>query len=117
MLAHHQRGRLHADIFGTHDLVGLGVFQHAVLVNPGFMGKRIGADNRLVELNRETRHRGDHFGGPQQRRGFNPGAIGQNVAAGADCHHDFFQRGISGALAKPVDGAFDLTRTGAHTGD
>ncbi len=31
-------------------------------------------------------------------------------------HHDFFERGVAGALADAVDGAFDLPRAAAHAG-
>ena len=40
------------DIFGFHDLVGLPVLQHAVLVDAGFVGEGVGADDRLVARRR-----------------------------------------------------------------
>ena len=55
MLAHDQRGRLHADVLGPHDLVGLRVLEHAVLVDAGFVGEGVLADDRLVVLHREGR--------------------------------------------------------------
>ena len=42
--------------------------------------------------------------------------VGQHVAARLDGHHDLFQRGVAGALADAVDGAFDLPRAGADAG-
>ena len=54
-LAQHQRGLLHADILGTHDLVGLDVLQHAVLMDAGFVAEGVLADDRLVVLHREIR--------------------------------------------------------------
>ena len=53
MLAHDERGLGHADALGGHDLVGLGILQHAVLVDAALMRERIAADDRLVVLHRE----------------------------------------------------------------
>ena len=47
---------------GRHDLVGAGVLEHAVLMNAGLMGERVGADDRLVVLHHKA---GD--GGPAAR--------------------------------------------------
>ena len=41
----------------------------------------------------------------------------QHVVAHAHRHHDLFQRGIAGALADAVDGAFDLPRARLHAGE
>jgi hypothetical protein len=35
----------------------------------------------------------------------------KHVVTGAHGHHHFFKRGITGALAQAVDGAFDLAST------
>ena len=53
-LAQHQRGGVHADILGPHDLVGLDVLQHAVLVDAAFMREGVLADDGLVVLHREA---------------------------------------------------------------
>ena len=37
--------------------------------------------------------------------------------AGLDRHHDLFERGVAGALADAVDGAFDLAGAGLHGGE
>ena len=39
-----------ADVLGTHDLVGFPVFEDAVLVNPRFVRKGVGANDCLVGL-------------------------------------------------------------------
>ena len=44
-----------AHVLGAHDLVGLAVLQHAVLVDPGLVRERVGADDRLVGLHRDSR--------------------------------------------------------------
>ena len=55
MLAHHQGRAAEADGFRSHDLVGAGMLQHAVLMDARFMGEGIGADDRLVGLDRQSR--------------------------------------------------------------
>jgi hypothetical protein len=48
VLAEHQLRAREADVLRTHDLVGLAVLEHAVLVNAGFMRERVLADNALL---------------------------------------------------------------------
>jgi hypothetical protein len=60
MLAQHQVRLGQADILGPHDLEGLGVLEHAVLVDAALMREGVLADDGLVELHREAgdrRHR------------------------------------------------------------
>ena len=59
----------------------------------------------------------DQLGGPRQHCGVDAGPERQHVVAHLHRHHDFFQRGVAGALADAVDGAFDLARAGAHAGE
>ena len=54
MLAHDQRSFRDPDRFGSHNFIGLGIFQHAILMDAAFMRKGIPADNRLVVLHRKT---------------------------------------------------------------
>ncbi len=55
MFAQHQAGLGHAHRFGAHDLIGLVVLEHAVLVDAGFMGKGIGAHDGFIGLDRRCR--------------------------------------------------------------
>ena len=110
MLAHHQRGRLHPDVLGPHDLVGLGVLEHAVLVDAGLVGEGVLADDRLVVLDREGGDRRHQLRGAHQERRVDVGVEGQHVGAGPDRHHDLLERGVAGALAEAVDRALDLPR-------
>ena len=98
-----------------HDLVGRGVLQHAVLMDAAFMRERIPADDRLVVLHRERRCDRYKFRGARQHRGVDLIPVRKLVVANVDRHHDFFQRGIAGAFADAVDGAFDLPRTACQT--
>src|SRR5690554_7582079 len=113
MLTQHQAVGVPAYVLGTHDLVGLAMLEHAVLVNTGLMGKGIGTHNCLVRLNRETGN-----GGYQARRrnnvlGIDPGVDMEQILPGTYRHHDFFERGVTGTLAQAVDGALNLACTAA----
>ena len=61
MLAHDQRGLRDADALRRHDLVGLRVLQHAVLVDAALMREGVPADDRLVVLHRERGRRRDEL--------------------------------------------------------
>ena len=117
MLAQHHAVGGQAHVFGTHDLVGLAMLEHAVLMNAGLVGEGIGADDGLVGLHRKAgnaRH--------QPRAVHDPGGVevihgaGKNVAPGFHRHHHFLQRGIAGPLAQTIDGAFHLARAIHHRG-
>ncbi len=117
MLAHDQRGLLHADALGHHDLVGLGMLEHAVLVDAALVREGVAADDRLVVLHRKRGRRRDELRGARQHGRVDAGPVRQHVVAHLHRHHDFFERGVAGALADAVDGAFDLPRAGAHAGE
>ena len=99
-----------ADRFGAHDLVGFAVFQHAILMNAGFVRKSVGADDRLVRLHRIAGDAGDQFGRRHDLRGVDAGVAFEEILPRAHRHHHFFERSIAGALAESVDSAFDLAR-------
>ena len=50
VLAQHQLGLLQADVLGAHDFVGLAMLEHAVLMDAGFVGEGVLADDGLVAL-------------------------------------------------------------------
>ena len=50
VLAQHQLGLRQADVLGIHDLVGGALLEHAVLVDAGFVGEGVLADDGLVAL-------------------------------------------------------------------
>jgi hypothetical protein len=116
MLAHHQ-GRLAApDRFGRHDLIGLDMLEHAVLVDARLVGEGVTPNDRLVVLDRKRRHRRHQLRCPRQQLGIDAGGERQHVGAGAQRHDDLFQRRVAGPLADAVDGAFDLPGTGGDAG-
>ncbi len=114
MLAHHQRGLLHARPFPQHDLVGLRVFEHTVLMDAAFMREGITPDDGLVVLHRERRRRRHHLRRARQHGGVDLVPVRQLVVANLHGHHNFLKRGIARTLADAVDGAFDLPCTAAH---
>ena len=65
-LAQHQRGVLHADIFGAHDLIGLDILQHAVLMDAAFMREGVLADDGLVVLHGKAGDVRHQLGGARQ---------------------------------------------------
>jgi hypothetical protein len=89
-LAHHDFVGRPSHVFGTHDLVGISRFHHAVLVNARGMRKRIGANNRLVGLHHKTSGLADHATGSQNLGRIYTKLHVKVVFAGAHRHHDLF---------------------------
>ena len=61
VLAQHQPRLADADHLGPHDLVGLLVLEHAVLVDAGLVGKGIRADDGLIGLDGDAGVVADHL--------------------------------------------------------
>src|SRR5690554_7790847 len=80
---------------GTHDLVGLAVLEHPILVNARFVGKGVGADNGLVRLHRETGDARYQARCTEDVFGNNTGIHLEYVLAGTQRHDDLFQRGVT----------------------
>src|SRR4051812_10638497 len=109
-LAEHDFVGAPADILGAHDLVGLARLEHAVLVDAGSMGEGVGADHRLVRLHHEAGDLRDEARGRHDLRRVDTDLEAEEILAGLERHHHFLERGVAGALAQAVDGAFDLAR-------
>src|SRR5262249_22753951 len=65
---------------------------------------------RLVPLHLDAGDVRHQPAGGVELAGVDPRAHAEVVAAGADGHHDLFQRRVAGPLADAVDGALDLPR-------
>jgi len=98
-----------ADVLGAHDFIRLAILHHAMLVDAGFMGERVLADDGFVALDEHPSHVADEPAGREELFGINAGLkAAKGVFAGLERHDDFFQRGIAGAFADAVEGAFNL---------
>ena len=112
VLAEDERGNL-ADVLRAHDLVGLAMRHHAVLMNASLMRKRVRANDRLVSRDRLA---GQGF--EQARRGVKKLRVdaqldSELVLAGAQGHRHLFERRVARALPDTADRRLDLTRSAA----
>ena len=55
MLSHHKRTADNTHRLRRHDLIGQGVLEDTVLMNPCFVGEGVLPDNRLIGLDSRTR--------------------------------------------------------------
>jgi hypothetical protein len=116
---HHARPA-QPDRLRRHDLIGAALLEDPVHVDARLVRERVGADDGLVGLDHESGQLGHQLAGAidflrvdvcVQPVGT---AVGEEVGAGVDRHDDFFERGVSGPLAEPVDGDLDLPGPAAH---
>ena len=116
VLAHDQVGAPLPHILRAHDLVGLGILEHAVLVNAGLVGKGVLADDGLVVLDRKAGDGRDIPAGAGDVLGLDARLEEQPVAAHLQGHDDFLEGGIAGPLAHAVDRDLDLPGAALHAG-
>ena len=116
MLAHDQVGAALPHVLGAHDLVGLGVLEHAVLVDAALVGEGVLADDGLVVLHRKAGDGRDIAAGPGDVLGLDACVIAQPVSAHLQRHDHFFQGGVAGPLAHAVDGDLHLPGPALHAG-
>ncbi len=109
VLAQHQARARDPHLFRADDLVREPVLQHAVLVDPRFVGEGVAADHGLVGLGKDTDHVGQELARPEQLLRVHPAVEGDRVRPHASRHDDLFQRRIAGTFTDAVDGAFDLS--------
>ena len=109
-LAQHQPVGAPAHVLRAHDLVGLAVLEHAILMDAGLVREGVGAHDRLVRLHGETGDPRDQLRRRHDVRRIDASDAGKDVLAGLDRHHDLFERSVPRALSQPVDRALDLAR-------
>ena len=105
-----------ADVLGTHDLVGITLFQHAILMYPGLVSECVSTNDRLVWLHRETCDTGNQTTGSKNVGGIEPAVTGEKILTGAHGHYDLLKGGVPGALAEPIDRTFNLPGPGLNRG-
>ena len=117
MLAQHQPAFLEADRLRPNDLVGGLMLEDSVLVYPRFMGEGVGPDDGLVsgyEHPGQLAHQAAGAGDLPMIEG------GGGLIVGLPClqrHGHFFDGGVSGPLADPVDRSFHLVHPGLDGGE
>ncbi len=98
------------DIFRFHDLVRLSVLQHAVLMDPGFVGESIRPDDGLVARRRRV---GDLRERPARNHdlgGVDVGGDAVRVGRVFSAITTILERAIASPFTNAVDGAFYLPR-------
>src|SRR6266571_3458845 len=116
MLTQHERITRHADRFRSHDLVTKWIADHAVLMNPGFVSKRVAANDRLVRLHAKPDDSRQQLTGRINLLRVDSSFERQTVGAHVHRHHHFFQRSVTGALTDSVYRALDLSRAASNCG-
>ena len=109
MLAEHEFRVRDANVFRSHDLVGAALFQHAVLMDAGFVGESVLADDRLVPLHLHAGDGAEFPAGRRQQTGVDAGLELVEIAPCFQGHDDFFEGAVSRALTDAVDRAFNLS--------
>src|ERR1019366_2142558 len=111
----HDAALPHAHILGTHDFVGLALFEESVHMDSGAVRKRVGANHCLVGWNLDAQQVGHQPAGSIELAGIDAGMHAEVVRARAQGHHNLFQRGVAGPFAESVDSALHLPRAVEHT--
>ena len=88
MLAQHHRRLRNAHAFWRHDLIGIAVGHHPVLVHAGFMRKRVGPYDGLVGRNGHARDGGEQLAGLVDLFCVDVAVHPVKIAAGLYAHHN-----------------------------
>src|SRR3989344_4564401 len=101
------------DSLRIHDLIGLSVLEHPILMDAGAVSERILAHYGFIALHHETAHAGhkagrlDDFVSVHLSR-----ETAEVIAPRVECHDDLFKCGVTSTFTDSVHRAFDLTRSG-----
>src|SRR3984885_13109094 len=112
VLAEYESGIGHADGLRGHVFVGQRVLENAILVDAGFVGEGVASDDGLVGLHGHAGDLAQQLAGGEQMFGSDGSFVGIAIVTNAEGHDNFFERGIAGALADAIDGAFNLAGSG-----
>src|SRR5882762_557502 len=116
VFAQNQCGIWHTHRLRRDDLVSQWIFDHAILMNAGSMGKSIEPNNGFIRLDGNAGNFTQHLAGGIKLLGNYSGFVGILVGAYFQRHNYFFQGSVPGTFANSIDGALDLPRTSFHCG-
>src|SRR5436190_922828 len=114
MLAQHQRVRRNADRLRRHNLVAERITNHAVLVNARLVSESVASHDCLVWLYAEADDLRQRLAGRIKLSRIDLSLKGQTIRPDIHGHYHFFERGVAGAFADAVDGAFNLSRARSY---
>src|SRR5258707_9934028 len=114
VLSENQRTRRNSNRLRGNDFVSERVLDDSILVNARFVRESVRANNRFIRGDLRPRDFGKHAARGKQLLQPDAGRYSEAVLADRQRDDDFFERGISGALADAVDRALDLTDAGAN---
>jgi hypothetical protein len=117
VLAEDDLGAGVADLDRVHDLVGVPVGQHAVLVDAGLVGEGVGPHHALVGLHRVAGQQADQARGAGDLARVHGAGVAHGGAVGAQHHGDLLHGAVAGPLADAVDGHLDLAGARPHGRD
>ncbi len=86
-------------------------------MDAGTVREGVGAHHGLVRRNGDAEHVGDQAAGSVELARLDAGAYAEIVAARAERHHHFLERGVAGPFADAVDSALHLARAVANAGE
>ena len=111
---HDQAFRPHR--FGVHNLVGLAVPQHAVLMDARLVGEGVAPHHRFVERHHVTGQPGHQPAGGHDLLGVGPHFHTEMILTGFDRHNHLLGGSVACPLPDAVDGPLNLTGPGVDGG-
>ena len=109
VLAQHQFVARSTHGLRRYDLIGGGILDHSILMDPGFMRECVPAYDRLVRLHVHASDFGQELAGGKQLLGHDRRLVGIVLSSYPHHHHQLFQRRVPGPFADTIDGALHLS--------
>ena len=116
MFAHNKRTTDNSYRLRRHNFVRQGIFEDSILVNSRLVRESVLSDDRFIGLHERTCKITQEPTGPVDLLGDDICMVRKKGLLRPQCHNDFFQGGVAGALTNSVDRAFDLPASIFDTG-
>ncbi len=97
-----------------YDLIRRRIFDHPILVNPGFVRECVSPHDGLVRLHKDSSDFGQQLARRKQLLGHDRGLIRIVFRPHPHYHDQLFQRCIAGPLADAIHRALHLARASAY---